>query len=45
MGKINIIISDEVENKFRKEHIRKRGDLSRKIEELMKDSVSKGKGK
>lgn len=35
MGTIHVVVDDSVEDKFRKKFVRKRGDLSKKIEELI----------
>jgi len=41
MGKINIIIDDSIERNFRKKFVRRKGDLSKNIEELMSNSLLK----
>ena len=44
MVRIHIIIDNKVDNKFRNRFVRKKGDYSKKIQELMEKSLSQ-KGK
>ena len=39
MGRIHIKIKDNIEDRFRKRFVRKKGDLSKKIEECMQKEL------
>ena len=39
--RLDLRIDSKIEQRFRKKFIRKKGDLSNKIEELMRESLSK----
>jgi len=39
--RLDLRIDSKIEQRFRKKFIRKKGDLSKKIEELMRESLSK----
>jgi len=41
MGYLKIVIDDKLEREFRKRFIRKKGDLSNKIQELIKNALKK----
>lgn len=43
MVRVHIVINDKIEERFRKQFVRKHGDFSKKIEELIKESLKRKK--